>query len=197
MPAPTSSPSNRPRRGDLPRRRRLQRGCDGRIGTVTLVSSWNTLHQLRDPEFYRTLADRFWKLHFTPLGTIVILFTAAFLWRIPRRRFVDVWFASVVLFILAVPRATAGTSSISCRSCYRRRSISASARGRCSTAGSSPAWRRCGSASPYRWLCSRSARSEASTTAAPCRSCSAPTICACIPCGWDRCCSGSRRRTRC
>ena len=70
-------------------------------GTVTLVSSWNTLHQLRDREFYWTLADRFWKLHFTPLGTIVILFTAAFLWRLPNRRFVDVWCASVVLFILA------------------------------------------------------------------------------------------------
>ena len=70
-------------------------------GTVTLVSSWNTMHQLRDPEFYWTLADRFWKLHFTPLGTIVILFTAAFLWRVPHRRFVDAWFASVVLFILA------------------------------------------------------------------------------------------------
>ena len=70
-------------------------------GTVTLVSSWNTLHQLQDPEFYSTLADRFWKLHFTPLGTIVILFTAAVLWRLPNRRFVDVWFASVVLFILA------------------------------------------------------------------------------------------------
>ena len=70
-------------------------------GTVTLVSSWNTLHQLRDPEFYWTLADRFWKLHFTPLGTIVILFTAAVLWRLPNRRFVDVWFAAVLLFILA------------------------------------------------------------------------------------------------
>ena len=70
-------------------------------GTVTLVSSWNTLHQLRDPEFYWTLADRFWRLHFTPLGTIVILFTAAFLWRLPNRRFVDIWFASVLLFILA------------------------------------------------------------------------------------------------
>ena len=70
-------------------------------GTVTLVSSWNTLHQLRDPEFYWTLADRFWKLHFTPLGTIVILFTAAVLWRLPNRRFVDAWFAGVLLFILA------------------------------------------------------------------------------------------------
>jgi hypothetical protein len=70
-------------------------------GTVTLVSSWNTRHQLRDPEFYRALADRFWRLHFTPVGTIVILFTAAFLWRLPNRRFVDVWFASVLLFILA------------------------------------------------------------------------------------------------
>ena len=112
-------------------------------GTVTLVSSWNTLHQLRDPEFYWTLADRFWKLHFTPLGTIVILFTAAFLWRLPNRRFVDVWFASVsCCSFWRPPRATGGTSSISCRSCCPRRSISASARVRCSTAGSSPASRR-------------------------------------------------------
>ena len=70
-------------------------------GTVTLVSSWNTMVNLRDPEFYRTLAGRFWKLHFTPIGTVVVLFTAAVLWRLPHRRFVDVWFASVVLFVLA------------------------------------------------------------------------------------------------
>jgi hypothetical protein len=70
-------------------------------GTVTLVSSWNTLHQLRDPEFYRSLAERFWKLHFTPVGTIVILFTMAVLWRLPNRRFVDAWFAGVLCFILA------------------------------------------------------------------------------------------------
>ena len=45
-------------------------------GTVTLVSSWNTMHQLRDPEFYRTLLERFWTLHFTPVGSIVMLFSA-------------------------------------------------------------------------------------------------------------------------
>ena len=105
-------------------------------GTVTLVSSWNTLHQLRDPGFYWTLADRFWKLHFTPLGTIVILFTAAVLWRLPNRRFVDAWFAGVLLFVLAAARREPLARTISCRSCCPPRSISASARVRCSTAGS-------------------------------------------------------------
>lgn len=69
-------------------------------GTVTLVSSWNTMHQLRDPEFYRTLLERFWKLHFTPVGSIVILFSAFVLWRMPNRRFVDAWFLGALTFIL-------------------------------------------------------------------------------------------------
>jgi hypothetical protein len=70
-------------------------------GPVTLVSSWNTMHQLRDPEFYRALLERFWKLHFTPVGSIVILFSAIVLWRLPNRRFVDAWFLGALTFILA------------------------------------------------------------------------------------------------
>ena len=68
-------------------------------GPMMLVSHWATIHQLRDPEFYATLVQRLWNLHLTPAGLMVVLFGAAVLWSVAGRRFVDVWAATVVLFI--------------------------------------------------------------------------------------------------
>jgi 4-amino-4-deoxy-L-arabinose transferase-like glycosyltransferase len=69
-------------------------------GTLTLVTSWNTVAQLHDPEYYHTLADRFWRLHYTPIGTVLVLLGALVCWRARRRFFVDVWFAGVASFII-------------------------------------------------------------------------------------------------
>ncbi|MGE0451717.1 MAG: glycosyltransferase family 39 protein [Vicinamibacterales bacterium] len=69
-------------------------------GPLTLVTSWNTTAQLSNPEYYQALAERFWYLHFTPIGTVVILLGAVLCFRAPHRRFVDAWFAGVAVFIL-------------------------------------------------------------------------------------------------
>lgn len=69
-------------------------------GPQMTVSHWSTLGQLSDPEFYRTMWERLWALHLTPVGTVVIAVGAVTLWAIPKRRMVDVWVGTVVLFIL-------------------------------------------------------------------------------------------------
>jgi hypothetical protein len=69
-------------------------------GPITLVTSWNTLAQLKTLQFYSIQLERLWHLHLTPIGTAVMLIGALAFWRTPNRRFVDAWFAAVVLFIL-------------------------------------------------------------------------------------------------
>jgi hypothetical protein len=69
-------------------------------GPTLTVSHWSTLSQLTNPEFYSTMAQRAWTLHLTPIGAIVMLAGLAMYW-IPNRLVVDVWFATVLLFILA------------------------------------------------------------------------------------------------
>jgi len=69
-------------------------------GPAKPVSHWATIGQLRDPAFYATLAERLWRLHFTPVGTLLVLFGAIAVRAVPNRRTIDVWFATVVLFIL-------------------------------------------------------------------------------------------------
>jgi hypothetical protein len=69
-------------------------------GPTLTVSHWATLAQLTDPEFYNTLLQRFWHLHFTPIVTIVVLLGALTQWRVPHWLMIDAWFATVVLFIL-------------------------------------------------------------------------------------------------
>ena len=68
-------------------------------GPTLTVSHWSTFTQLTDKEFYTTMLERAWLLHLTPVGTIVVLVGMSLLW-IPQRLMVDVWFATVVLFIL-------------------------------------------------------------------------------------------------
>ena len=70
-------------------------------GPTLTVSHWSTLTQLTDIEFYKTMLERAWVLHLTPIGAVVVLAGMTLLWRIPNRLMVDVWFAAVVLFILA------------------------------------------------------------------------------------------------
>ncbi len=69
-------------------------------GPTLTVSHWSTFNQLTNPEFYSTILNRIWVMHFTPVGTIVVLLGAVLFWRARHRRMVDVWFATVVLFIL-------------------------------------------------------------------------------------------------
>jgi hypothetical protein len=68
-------------------------------GPTLTVSHWSTLTQLTDPEFYKTMLERAWTLHLTPIGAVVVLLGMAMFW-IPGRLVVDVWFATVLLFIL-------------------------------------------------------------------------------------------------
>jgi len=69
-------------------------------GPTLTVSHWSTLAQVTNREFYDTILNRIWTLHLTPVGTIVALAGALVFWNAPHRRMVDVWFATVVLFIL-------------------------------------------------------------------------------------------------
>jgi hypothetical protein len=69
-------------------------------GPTLTVSHWSTLAQLTNRDFYTTLLNRFWTLHLTPIGAIVVLLGALTAWKTPNRLIVDVWFATVVLFIL-------------------------------------------------------------------------------------------------
>ena len=69
-------------------------------GPTLTVSHWSTLSQLTNPEFYSTMLQRAWTLHLTPIGAIVMIAGLAMFW-IPNRLVVDVWFATVLLFILA------------------------------------------------------------------------------------------------
>lgn len=64
------------------------------------VSHWSTLAQIRNPEFYKDMVHRIWHLHLTPAGLAVTLIGLAAFWRQPCRRVVDVWLATVILFIL-------------------------------------------------------------------------------------------------
>ena len=68
-------------------------------GPTLTVSHWSTLSQLTDVEFYKTMLERAWVLHLTPVGAVVVLIGMAMFW-IPGLLMVDVWFATVVLFIL-------------------------------------------------------------------------------------------------
>jgi hypothetical protein len=69
-------------------------------GPTLTVSHWSTFAELRNPEFYTTILRRIWQLHLTPFGTLVVAAGALVFWRTANRRVVDVWFATVVLFIL-------------------------------------------------------------------------------------------------
>lgn len=68
-------------------------------GPTLTVSHWSTLSQLTDVEFYKTMFERAWMLHLTPVGAVVMLIGMAMFW-LPNRLMVDVWVATVVLFIL-------------------------------------------------------------------------------------------------
>ncbi len=68
-------------------------------GPTLTVSHWSTLSQVTDIEFYKTMLERAWMLHLTPVGAVVMLLGMAMFW-VPNRLMVDVWFATVVLFIL-------------------------------------------------------------------------------------------------
>jgi Dolichyl-phosphate-mannose-protein mannosyltransferase/PA14 domain len=69
-------------------------------GPTLTVSHWSTFAQLTDVEFYRTLLTRIWTLHFTPAVTLLVGAGAVLFWNAPHRRMVDVWFLTVVAFIL-------------------------------------------------------------------------------------------------
>jgi 4-amino-4-deoxy-L-arabinose transferase-like glycosyltransferase len=69
-------------------------------GPTLTVSHWSTLSQLTNPEFYSTMLQRAWTLHLTPVGAIVMIAGLAMFW-MPNRLVVDVWFATVLLFVLA------------------------------------------------------------------------------------------------
>ena len=64
------------------------------------IYHWATLARLQDPAFYSDMLTRIWALHLTPGGFVLGLFALLVLWRVPRRRIVDVWIGIVVLFIL-------------------------------------------------------------------------------------------------
>jgi 4-amino-4-deoxy-L-arabinose transferase-like glycosyltransferase len=70
-------------------------------GPFVGIYHWSTLARLQYPSFYWELITRTWVLHLTPGGFILALFALLTLWRVPRRRVVDVWIGVVVLFILA------------------------------------------------------------------------------------------------
>ena len=69
-------------------------------GPTLTISHWSTFAQLTDAEFYKTILNRIWQLHLTPIGTLVAAAGALVFWNAPYRRMVDVWFATVVAFIL-------------------------------------------------------------------------------------------------
>lgn len=69
-------------------------------GPFVGIYHWSTLTQLRDPDFYDTMLTRLWALHLTPGGFILTLFALLAMWRQPRRHLLDVWLATMVLFIL-------------------------------------------------------------------------------------------------
>jgi Dolichyl-phosphate-mannose-protein mannosyltransferase len=71
------------------------------MGPVMGVSHWSTLNQLSDPAFYWTLLDRTYYLHLTPAGFALALFGLVICWSRPSSRFVLVWLAAVLSFILA------------------------------------------------------------------------------------------------
>jgi hypothetical protein len=69
-------------------------------GPALTVSHWSTLSQVTDKEFYWTMVERAWMLHFTPIGTVIVLIGLAAAWRVPNRLMVDAWLATVLLFML-------------------------------------------------------------------------------------------------
>jgi 4-amino-4-deoxy-L-arabinose transferase-like glycosyltransferase len=69
-------------------------------GKFVGIYHWSNLAQLRDPGFYEEMLTRTWALHLTPGGFILALFALLSTWRRPRRRIVDVWLGTVLLFIL-------------------------------------------------------------------------------------------------
>jgi hypothetical protein len=70
-------------------------------GPFVGIYHWSTLARLQSPSFYQELVARTWALHLTPGGFILGLFALLTLWRVPRRRIVDVWIGVVLFFILA------------------------------------------------------------------------------------------------
>jgi 4-amino-4-deoxy-L-arabinose transferase-like glycosyltransferase len=70
-------------------------------GPFVGIYHWSTLARLQSPSFYQDLVARTWALHLTPGGFILGLFALLTLWRVPRRRIVDVWIGVVLFFILA------------------------------------------------------------------------------------------------
>ena len=69
-------------------------------GPFVGIYHWSTKAQLMDPEFYNEMLTRAWALHLTPGGFILALFALLAMWRVPRRRIVDMWLGIVLLFIL-------------------------------------------------------------------------------------------------
>jgi 4-amino-4-deoxy-L-arabinose transferase-like glycosyltransferase len=69
-------------------------------GPFVGIYHWSTTAQLKDPDFYREMLTRTWVLHLTPGGFILALFALLAAWRVPRRRIVDVWLGTVLLFVV-------------------------------------------------------------------------------------------------
>jgi len=65
------------------------------------IYHWATAARLQDPAFYSDMVTRIWALHLTPGGFVLAFFALLAMWRVPRRRIVDVWIGIVILFILA------------------------------------------------------------------------------------------------
>ena len=67
------------------------------------VSHWGHYEVLATWDWYRTLGQRIWTLHLTPIGTAVALCGLVCMVRIPRRAVIDVWLLAVaaVTFVSA------------------------------------------------------------------------------------------------
>jgi 4-amino-4-deoxy-L-arabinose transferase-like glycosyltransferase len=72
----------------------------GAAGPFIGIYHWATAARLQDPEFYDRMLTRAWALHLTPGGFILALVGLLTMWRVPRRRIVDVWLGVVLLFII-------------------------------------------------------------------------------------------------
>jgi 4-amino-4-deoxy-L-arabinose transferase-like glycosyltransferase len=72
-------------------------------GPFVGVSHLANFSELRSSEFYIDMLNRTWAFHLTPGGFILSLFGLLAMWRRPRRQIVDVWLATVLLFIVVTP----------------------------------------------------------------------------------------------
>jgi 4-amino-4-deoxy-L-arabinose transferase-like glycosyltransferase len=69
-------------------------------GPFVTIYHWSTKEVLTDSYFYDLMMTRAYALHLTPGGFILALFGFFAMWRVPKRRVVDVWLGVVLLFIL-------------------------------------------------------------------------------------------------